>query len=215
MQLTDNLDKQTKMWGKLPVGAMELKTEREKNEHFRKEALFILLDMMALGLQTMAIVLSSKGNCAADKIDCQRITLPVNLYMIAMIGFSFIIDWRIILQISKNYINKNVATASAVLDLFIFFGLIWEITTLIRIHHEVPSTEVLVIGLLLIGATSLRVMNILYVVLYAVFIMPLYCLPEWCICRKWLGDDTIDNSVLDHLKLQQWVYNDEAMRGNP
>ena len=50
MQVTDTLDKQTKMWGKLPVGAMELKTEREKNEHFRKEALFTALDMMALGL---------------------------------------------------------------------------------------------------------------------------------------------------------------------
>lgn len=49
--------------------------------------------------------------------------------------------------------------------------------------------------------TFARVINIVTVILYIIFILPLYCLPEgWC-CRKWLDEEAIDHDVMDYLKL--------------
>ena len=90
---------------------------------------------------------------------------------------------------------------SWILDVFIFCGGIWEIVVAIDISDEDAAKTIYIVGSLIIIFTFLRVLNILVMVLYVVFVGPIYCLPDWCPCRKYLDMESVDPNVITNLTL--------------
>ena len=80
-----------------------------------------------------------------------------------------------------------------------FGGFIWElvvsINTLPDLHWKTKIFEIVV--LVVVG---LRVINIIIAILYIVFFLPLYCLPEQSPCYRWLNaGDEVDEKVVEFL----------------
>ena len=80
-----------------------------------------------------------------------------------------------------------------------FGGFIWElvvsINTLPDLHWKTKIFEIVV--LVVVG---LRVINIIIAILYIVFCLPLYCLPEQSPCYRWLNaGDEVDEKVVEFL----------------
>jgi hypothetical protein len=128
--------------------------------------------------------------------------------MLVCVFLSFVVDWRTWNQVKLGFINRRLVLCSLLLDLLIFGGGIWEIVALINLN---ANTETRVVGALLILVTFLRVSNILSMVFYILFCLPLHCCPESSLCYKWLDSDELNIEVCDFLKANEWVYNDKAM----
>lgn len=99
------------------------------------------------------------------------------------------------------------------LDLFIFCGGIWEIIAFIGLNLASDDTLFIAFGIIVIALTFLRVTNIVSIILYTVFCLPLYCFPESCWCRRILDKDEIDVAAISYLESHEWVYNENAMLG--
>ena len=103
--------------------------------------------------------------------------------MLALMVLSFFVDFRIIYLLRFNFINRRLAITSWLLDLAIFAGGIWEVIIAVSIGNDGAGVIFLVCGILLIACTFLRVITIVMIILYVIFVLPLYLLPEWCCCR--------------------------------
>jgi hypothetical protein len=99
------------------------------------------------------------------------------------------------------------------LDLFIFCGGIWEIIAFIGLDLASDDTLFIAFGIIVIALTFLRVTNIVSIILYTFFCLPLYCFPETCWCRRILDKDEIDVAAISYLESHEWVYNENAMLG--
>lgn len=87
---------------------------------------------------------------------------------------------------------------SLLLDICIFSGGIWEIVVFTNefAGKNTTKTSDKLLGVGVIVLTFLRVSNIVSILLYTVFCMPLYCFPETCCCRKILDRDEIEDGAI-------------------
>jgi hypothetical protein len=185
--MTDAVSKGQAVFGKLPVDSMEIKTEREGKMYKRKSFFYILLDTLLLGILIAALIEESDANCGTT--NCRQSTYPVVIYMMVCVFMSYVVDWRTWQQVNYGFINRRLVVLSLVLDLLIFAGGVWEIIVLIELK---TNTETLIIAVLLIFMTFARVFNIVVMLMYIIFCLPLHCCPEESICYKWLDSDEID-----------------------
>ena len=87
-----------------------------------------------------------------------------------------------------------------------FGGFIWElvvsINTLPDLHWKTKIFEIVV--LVVVG---LRVINIIIAILYIVFCLPLYCLPEQSPCYRWFNaGDEVDEKVVELLTKNEQTF---------
>lgn len=177
------MSKNVQVFGKLPIDAFEIRSEKEHRLLLTKTIAFIVLDIILFICLILVI-----------HYDQDNSLIVLVVYMSIMLAASFIIDVWTWIQINLHFIHRRLAIFSLLLDICIFVGGIWEI---IKFTDEVQlgSKETL-FGIVVVVLTFLRVSNIVSILLYAVFCMPLYCFPETCYCRKILDKDEIEDGAL-------------------
>jgi hypothetical protein len=90
-------------------------------------------------------------------------------------------------QISKGYLSKWLMILNFILDWGLFAVGIWEIIFLAKYKDNCGvglTTAEIVVGSLLCVLTFVRVYYILLILLFPVFILPCYYMPDCCPCKK-------------------------------
>ena len=131
MQVVDKTNRQQNYFAKVPLDAIEIRTERENQSYRRKQIVFIFLDTMLMIQIVLCMVFANHYKCV--EANCWEETKQVNIYMMSMVFVSYVLDWRTLYQIRMNYINRRMAFASTFLDCLIFGGAIWEIAVAIKL----------------------------------------------------------------------------------
>lgn len=152
---------------------------------------------------------SRTGPCI--EAHCKKLTYPCNIYQFITVFLSYVLDWRTFVQIRYNYINRRIAIASWLLDLFIFVGGLWCIAIAVQGYGQGEGKAIQIVWIIVTILAFFRVPNIVYLIFYFFCCSWIFCLPDWCCCKEWLSTDAVDPAVLDLLKMNEWVYSSEAM----
>ena len=149
-----------------------------------------------------------------DGTTCDRLVLPSLLTTFCLVLSSLIITVITLYQIHKFYISKLVSLSSLGLDLLILGCGIWVCYDIKLLDSSCPNISWLgKAGASLLAAfIFIRVYNIVLVFLFIFFILPMYLMPDCCICKRWLTNiETFDKTIWQLLEQGEWVYQERAM----
>lgn len=178
----------------MPIGAFSIDTDKDRKIQRRKTLAFITLDILLMSaLIVTFIMLEAKHKT----VRCDMFVIPPTLVLFALVFFSFVVDWLMWRQIKKDYVGRNLAFTSIILDLLIFGVGIWEVFVAAHLHQNCENmTFWTKLGVsTLVVFTFMRVYYILLIILYPIFVMPCYYMPDCCICKKWLEGAAFDQGV--------------------
>lgn len=118
-------------------------------------------------------------------------------------------------QINKGYLGKWLMILNFILDWGIFAVGIWEIIFLAKYDNNcgvgLTTTEI-VVGSLLCVLTFVRVYYILLILLFPVFILPCYYMPDCCPCKKCvMGGQDLTDQIWESLEESEWTFQEEFM----
>lgn len=119
--MRETMSKNVQVFGKLPIDAFEIRSEKEHRLLLIKTVSFLVLDLTLL-VCLILVVISDKDQSL----------LSLSIYMSIMLAVSFIIDAWTWWQVNLHFIHRRLAIISLLLDICIFGGAIWEIIAFIH-----------------------------------------------------------------------------------
>lgn len=144
-----------------------------------------------------------------DGTTCDRLVLPAVLTTSCLVLLSMGITVITLYQISKFYITKLVSLMSLGMELLILGCGIWVCYNISLLDGSCPKITWLgEAGASLLAAfIFIRVYNIILVFLFIFFVLPMYLMPDCCICKRWLTSvETFDKTIWQLLEQSEWVY---------
>ena len=140
---------------------------------------FNVLIMLVTAIAFLIFYLQSGLTCAA--------TQGLLSAFIVVCTLSLCFGLCMMRQISKGYLSKWLMILNFILDWGLFAVGIWEIIFLAKYKDNCGvglTTAEIVVGSLLCVLTFVRVYYILLILLFPVFILPCYYMPDCCPCKK-------------------------------
>lgn len=197
---------------KLPVGAFEIRTDREQQIILYKTVLWVIFDaLLACALITVLVMAQTSAKCY-DK--CTKDLSPVLYYLILCVFASFTVNCITQHQVKRSFIKRGVALSSLALDFLIFVGAIWESVVLLNLtqdHNVNQYNAIFIAEACLCGVTFLRVINVVLMILYILCVLPWYCAPDCCPCTRYLKGEDLDPAVFDLLNKNAWTFDKSAL----
>ena len=196
--IKSNLNTGVGVIGRMPVGALEISSEKEQKILLIKASVFFCIDLFVVA----AIIF---GFCT-ETITCgDQSPFAWQTSLLIVVLISLTLDFFTFIQVKKNYIKQSLSLASIAVDSLVFGCFIWGIVYIER--HKICSDVGLVdAAYVLLLLVLLRVMHILLFVLYVFLVLPCYYMPDGCIFKKMLMLRSVDKGLVEEIESSEWTF---------